>query len=199
MLPSWAAQSFVRVRFRHPGVFHGHHRYTERTTCSRRFANAAPRAASTSPRSSEMFGLVQAMPQTERTPFIRAQPLRRRRRSPVLLDLTGNYRESYGIHASERNSLQPRIAAPRVREFVTRKVTAGLAPSTPGCRARIVGSATSRPARLGLCAGIRRGDVAHAPAGSRPTITWWRRAKRTRCRSSSRWPSRARSWTTRNS
>ena len=74
--------------------------------------------------SSEMFGLVQETPQTERTPF---HP-----RSPYGVAkvfghwMTINYREGYGIHAS--NGILFNHESPRRGEnFVTRKITMGLA------------------------------------------------------------------------
>ncbi|RKX28884.1 MAG: GDP-mannose 4,6-dehydratase [Candidatus Zixiibacteriota bacterium] len=74
--------------------------------------------------SSEMFGKVREVPQTEKTPF---HP-----RSPYGVAkvyghwITVNYRESYGIHASSGilfNHESPR----RGLEFVTRKITNGVA------------------------------------------------------------------------
>jgi GDPmannose 4,6-dehydratase len=74
--------------------------------------------------SSEMFGKVQQVPQTEATPFYP--------RSPYGVAkvyghwITVNYRESYGLHASSGilfNHESPR----RGLEFVTRKVTHGAA------------------------------------------------------------------------
>jgi len=73
---------------------------------------------------SEMFGLVQEIPQTETTPFYP--------RSPYAVAkvyahyITQNYREAYGIHASSGilfNHESPR----RGETFVTRKITMGLA------------------------------------------------------------------------
>jgi GDPmannose 4,6-dehydratase len=74
--------------------------------------------------SSEMFGKVQAVPQTEKTPFYP--------RSPYGVAklyghwITINYRESYGMYCVSGilfNHESPR----RGREFVTRKVTDGVA------------------------------------------------------------------------
>jgi GDPmannose 4,6-dehydratase len=74
--------------------------------------------------SSEMFGKVREVPQTERTPF---HP-----RSPYGVakvfghHIAVNYREAYGIHASSGilfNHESPR----RGQEFVTRKITSSLA------------------------------------------------------------------------
>jgi GDPmannose 4,6-dehydratase len=74
--------------------------------------------------SSEMFGLVQETPQTEKTPF---HP-----RSPYGVAkvfghwMTINYREGYGMHAS--NGILFNHESPRRGEnFVTRKITMGVA------------------------------------------------------------------------
>jgi GDPmannose 4,6-dehydratase len=72
---------------------------------------------------SELYGLVQEVPQSEKTPF---HP-----RSPYAVAkmyaywITVNYRESYGIHAS--NGILFNHESPRRGEtFVTRKITRGL-------------------------------------------------------------------------
>jgi GDPmannose 4,6-dehydratase len=74
--------------------------------------------------SSEMFGLVQETPQTERTPF---HP-----RSPYAVSkvyghwMAVNYRESYGMYVA--NGILFNHESPRRGEnFVTRKITAGIA------------------------------------------------------------------------
>ena len=74
--------------------------------------------------SSEMFGKVREVPQTELTPF---HP-----RSPYGVakvfghDITVNYREAYGIHASS-GILFNHESERRGHEFVTRKITSSLA------------------------------------------------------------------------
>ena len=82
--------------------------------------------------SSEMFGLVQETPQTEKTPF---HP-----RSPYAVSkvyghwMAVNYRESYGMYAS--NGILFNHESPRRGEnFVTRKITMGVAAIKQG-RAR---------------------------------------------------------------
>jgi GDPmannose 4,6-dehydratase len=87
--------------------------------------------------SSEMFGLVQETPQTEKTPF---HP-----RSPYGVAkvfghwMTINYREGYGMHAS--NGILFNHESPRRGEnFVTRKITMGVAAIKNG---------TSKELRLG--------------------------------------------------
>lgn len=118
-----AAQSFVQTSFSQPVL-------TGETTAigvtrvldAIRIANPEIRFYQAS--SSEMFGKVQAVPQSETTPFYP--------RSPYGVAkvyghwITVNYRESYGLHASSGilfNHESPR----RGLEFVTRKVTHGAA------------------------------------------------------------------------
>lgn len=70
--------------------------------------------------SSEMFGKVQAVPQTETTPFYPRSPYGCAK--VYAYWLTKNYRESYGIHAS--NGILFNHESPRRGEtFVTRKIT----------------------------------------------------------------------------
>jgi GDPmannose 4,6-dehydratase len=82
--------------------------------------------------SSEMFGLVQETPQSERTPFHPRSPYAV---AKVFGHWTAiNYRESYGIHVS--NGILFNHESPRRGEnFVTRKITMGLAAIKQG-RAR---------------------------------------------------------------
>lgn len=74
--------------------------------------------------SSEMFGKVQEVPQTEKTPFYPRSPYGVAKVYGHFI--TVNYRESYGIHASSGilfNHESPR----RGLEFVTRKISYGAA------------------------------------------------------------------------
>ena len=73
---------------------------------------------------SELYGLVQQIPQTEKTPFYPRSPYAVAKLYAYWI--TVNYRESYGLHASSGmlfNHESPR----RGLEFVTRKVTHGVA------------------------------------------------------------------------
>jgi GDPmannose 4,6-dehydratase len=73
---------------------------------------------------SEMFGKVRAVPQTETTPFYPRSPYGVAK--TFGFHITVNYRESYGLHASNGilfNHESPR----RGMKFVTRKVTDGAA------------------------------------------------------------------------
>lgn len=83
---------------------------------------------------SEIFGLVQTIPQTERTPF--------RPRSPYGVAklyahwITVNYREAYGMHAS--NGILFNHESPvRGETFVTRKITRGVAAIKYGLQSQI--------------------------------------------------------------
>jgi len=96
---------------------------------------AAPEARFYQASSSEMFGKVVEVPQTETTPF---HP-----RSPYGVAkvyghwITVNYRESYGMHASSGilfNHESPR----RGLEFVTRKITNGVALVKHGLQDKLV-------------------------------------------------------------
>lgn len=74
--------------------------------------------------SSEMFGLVQETPQTEKTPFYPRSPYGCAK--VFSFWITVNYRESYGLHAS--NGILFNHESPRRGEtFVTRKITRAVA------------------------------------------------------------------------
>jgi GDPmannose 4,6-dehydratase len=79
--------------------------------------------------SSEMYGLVQEVPQKETTPFYPRSPYACAKVYSYWI--TVNYRESYGIHAS--NGILFNHESPRRGEtFVTRKITRGLADIVSG-------------------------------------------------------------------
>ena len=112
--------------------------------------------------SSEMYGKVTESPQTRATPF---NP-----RSPYAIAklfahfMVVEYREAYGLHASNGilfNHESPR----RGGTFVTRKVTRAVAAILKGEQEHLYLGNLDAQARLGLRQGIRRGDVADAPAG----------------------------------
>jgi GDPmannose 4,6-dehydratase len=118
-----AAQSFVGVSFEQPiytanadalGVM--------RLLESVRSVNSAARFYQAS--TSEMFGKVQSIPQTEETPFYPRSPY-------GVAKLFGhwavvNYRESFGMHASS-GILFNHESPLRGKEFVTRKITLAMA------------------------------------------------------------------------
>jgi len=99
--------------------------------------------------SSEMFGKVEETPQTELTRF---HPRSAYGISKVAgFDLTRNYREAYGLHASS-GILFNHESARRGYEFVTRKITSGVAAIAAG---------KAREVRLGNLEARR--DWGHAP------------------------------------
>jgi GDPmannose 4,6-dehydratase len=118
-----AAQSFVPISWKQP-VLTGEFTAMGVTRMLEAMRNAAPGARFYQASSSEMFGKVREVPQTEKTPFYP--------RSPYGVAkvyghwITVNYRESYGLFACSGilfNHESPR----RGLEFVTRKVTYGAA------------------------------------------------------------------------
>jgi len=81
--------------------------------------------------SSEMFGKVQAVPQTETTPFWPRSPYGVAKVFSYWA--TVNYRESYGMHAT--NGILFNHESPRRGEtFVTRKITRAVAAIKTGCQ-----------------------------------------------------------------
>jgi GDPmannose 4,6-dehydratase len=118
-----AAQSFVPISWKQP-VLTGEFTAMGVTRMLEAMRNVAPEARFYQASSSEMFGKVREVPQSERTPFYP--------RSPYGVAkvyghwITVNYRESYGMFACSGilfNHESPR----RGLEFVTRKVTYGAA------------------------------------------------------------------------
>ena len=118
-----AAQSFVPTSWEQP-VLTGEFTALGVTRILEAIRAAKPDARFYQASSSEMFGKVQAVPQSEATPFYP--------RSPYGVSklyghwITINYRESFGLHANSGilfNHESPR----RGLEFVTRKISYGVA------------------------------------------------------------------------
>jgi GDPmannose 4,6-dehydratase len=128
-----AAQSHVRVSFDTP-------EYTTDITATGtirlleaiREVGIKPRFYQAS--SSEMYGKVQEMPQTEKTPFYPRSPYGC---AKVYAHwITVNYRESYGLHAS--NGILFNHESPRRGEtFVTRKITRAVAHILAGLQKKL--------------------------------------------------------------
>jgi GDPmannose 4,6-dehydratase len=128
-----AAQSHVRVSFDSP-------EYTTDITATGavrlleaiRETGIQPRFYQAS--SSEMFGLVQEVPQTEKTPFYPRSPYGCAK--VYAYWITVNYRESYGMHAS--NGILFNHESPRRGEtFVTRKITRAVAHIKAGLQKKL--------------------------------------------------------------
>jgi GDPmannose 4,6-dehydratase len=128
-----AAQSHVRVSFDSPeyttditgtGVIRLLEAIRE-TGINPRFYQAS---------SSEMYGKVQEVPQTERTPFYPRSPYGCAK--VYAYWITVNYRESYGLHAS--NGILFNHESPRRGEtFVTRKITRAVAHILAGLQEKL--------------------------------------------------------------
>ncbi len=128
-----AAQSHVRVSFDAP-------EYTTDVTATGtvrlleaiRETGIQPRFYQAS--SSEMYGLVQEVPQTETTPFYPRSPYGCAKVYSYWI--TVNYRESYKLHAS--NGILFNHESPRRGEtFVTRKITRALAQIKAGLQEKL--------------------------------------------------------------
>src|SRR5438128_2723311 len=128
-----AAQSHVRVSFDTP-------EYTTDITATGavrileaiRETGIRPRFYQAS--SSEMFGKVQEVPQTEKTPFYPRSPYGCAK--VYAYWITVNYRESYGLHAS--NGILFNHESPRRGEtFVTRKISRAVATIKQGLQTEL--------------------------------------------------------------
>lgn len=118
-----AAQSFVGVSFEQP-IYTGN---ADALGPLRILEAIRERGAKTrfyQASTSEMFGLVQDTPQSERTPFYPRSPYGVAKLFAHWS--TVNYRESFGLHASS-GILFNHESPLRGKEFVTRKVTLGFA------------------------------------------------------------------------
>jgi GDPmannose 4,6-dehydratase len=117
------AQSHVRVSFDVP-EYTGDITGLGTTRLLEAIRSATPKARFYQASSSEMYGLVQAVPQREDTPFYPRSPYGAAKVYSYWM--TVNYRESYGMHAS--NGILFNHESPRRGEtFVTRKITRALA------------------------------------------------------------------------
>lgn len=118
-----AAQSFVGTSFQQPvstfeqnasGVLH----------ILEAIRRHAPEAKFYQASTSELFGLVQEVPQTEQTPFYPRSPYGVAKLAAHWATI--NYREAYGLHATT-GILFNHESPLRGAEFVTRKIAIGLA------------------------------------------------------------------------
>ncbi len=117
------AQSHVRVSFEIP-EYTGDVTGLGTTRLLEAIRETAPKARFYQASSSEMYGLVQAVPQREDTPFYPRSPYGAAK--VYAYWMTVNYRESYKMHAS--NGILFNHESPRRGEtFVTRKITRALA------------------------------------------------------------------------
>jgi GDPmannose 4,6-dehydratase len=128
-----AAQSHVRVSFDIP-EFTGDVTAIGTVRLLDAMRQVAPKARFYQASSSEMYGLVQAVPQNETTPFYPRSPYAAAKVYSHWI--TVNYRESYGLHASSGilfNHESPR----RGETFVTRKITRAVARIKAGLQDKV--------------------------------------------------------------
>lgn len=118
-----AAQSFVHVSFDQP-IFTADVDALGVTRLLEAVRTVNPSIRFYQASTSEMFGKAQAVPQNELTPFYPRSPYGVAKLYAHWI--TVNYRESYGLHASS-GILFNHESPLRAKEFVTRKVTLGLA------------------------------------------------------------------------
>ncbi|MDP3015304.1 MAG: GDP-mannose 4,6-dehydratase [bacterium] len=116
------AQSHVRISFDIP-EFTGNTTALGTTRLLEAIRHDSPNTRFYQASSSEMFGLVQEVPQKETTPFHPRSPYGAAKVYAYWMAV--NYRESYGMHAS--NGILFNHESPRRGEnFVTRKITSNL-------------------------------------------------------------------------
>src|SRR6202041_2054454 len=127
------AQSHVRVSFDVP-EYTGDVTGLGTTRLLEAIRETAPKARFYQASSSEMYGLVQAVPQREDTPFYPRSPYGAAKVYGYWM--TVNYRESYKMHAS--NGILFNHESPRRGEtFVTRKITRAVARIKAGLQKEI--------------------------------------------------------------
>lgn len=128
-----AAQSFVKLSWSQP-VFTTEVNAVGVLKLLDALKDIRPEAKFYQASTSEMFGLVQEMPQTEKTPFYP--------RSPYGVSklyghwITVNYKESYGMFCSE-GILFNHESERRKSEFVTRKITSAAAAISHGLQDKL--------------------------------------------------------------
>lgn len=127
------AQSHVRVSFDIP-EYTGDVSGLGTARILEAMRTAAPKTRFYQASSSEMYGKVQAIPQTENTPFYPRSPYAAAK--VYAYWLTINYRESYGLHAC--NGILFNHESPRRGEtFVTRKITRAVARIKAGLQSKL--------------------------------------------------------------
>jgi len=127
------AQSHVRVSFDVP-EYTGDVTGLGATRLLEAIRETSPKTRFYQASSSEMYGLVQAVPQREDTPFYPRSPYGAAK--VYAYWMTVNYRESYNLHAS--NGILFNHESPRRGEtFVTRKITRALARIRAGLQQKL--------------------------------------------------------------
>jgi len=158
------AQSHVRISFDMPeftadvvglGTLRLLDRDSETTTSPPAFYQAS---------SSEMYGATEARVQDENTPFHPRSPYACAKVFAHHMSI--NYREAYGCTSPAASSSTTNHPV-AVKNFVTRKITRGLAAILAGETEELVLGNLDAARRLGICRRLRRSHVADAAAGVR--------------------------------
>ena len=111
--------------------------------------------------SSECFGEIGTQPANEQTAFRPKSPYGVAKAAAI--SLVANYRASYGLFTCS-GILFNHESPLRPQRFVSRKITAAAARIRAGSSERLALGNLANSTRLGLGAGLRRGDVEDAPA-----------------------------------
>ncbi len=156
-----AAQSFVPTSWDQP-VLTGEFTALGVVRMLEAMRRVCPSARFYQASSSEMFGKVQEVPQTERTPFYPRSPYGVAKVYGHLI--TVNYRESYGLYRLRGNPVQPRIpeTRARVRDAEDHPFDC---PHQAGCDRSPRDRQPRCQARLGVRRRLRAGD---APDAGKP-------------------------------
>ena len=178
-----AAQSFVQTSFSQP-VLTGEITALGVTRLLDAIRIVDPEIRFYQASSSEMFGKVQEVPQTETHAVLPAVALRRRQGLRPL-----DHRQLPRVlrpPRQQRHPVQPRVAAARARVRAAEDRATAWPGSSSGMADGAAARQPRRRARLGLRRRLRRGDVADAPAGRARRLRRRHRARRTRCGGSAR-------------
>ncbi len=150
------------------GADRGVHRGRRRRACSRRCATSRPTRASTRRPPRRCSARCSRSPRPRRPPSTpAARTAWRRPTATSSRSTTASPTTCSPARGSSSTTRAPR----RGLEFVTRKVTHAAAAIKLGLAGRARPRQPRRGARLGLREGLRRGDVADAPAATSPRTT----------------------------
>ena len=129
--------------------------------------SSRPRRASSRRRRPRCSATPPQMPQREKTPIC-TRARRTRRLEGLRAHRDGSYRDSYGMHASNGDPVQPRVAAAAGLQFVTAQDHRRRRAHQARSAERAAAGQSRRAARLGLRRRLRRGDVAACCSRRRP-------------------------------
>ena len=181
-----AAQSHVQVSFETPEyTANADGIGTLRLLEAIRILGLKTRPASTRPRPRNSTAWCRKSPQSETTPFYPRSPYAAAKLYAYWI--TVNYREAYGMHAS--NGILFNHESPlRGETFVTRKITRAVAAIKLGLQDKLYLGNLDAKRDWGHARDYVEG-MWRSCSRTSPTTMCWRPARRTRCASSSSWPS----------